>query len=300
MPAFFKMLKLVKIHHKKIIGGITLLLFSANYLLWSQIFAISKKPDLEVYFFDVGQGDAELISTKDGTQILIDGGPSNKILSNLGAVLPYYDDSLDLIVLTHPHADHVSGLMEVLDRYKVAQVIESGALYSTAEAIQFEKILKEKNIKKIVADRPLKLTFYNGAEFNIIYPDESFSGEFLKNVHDSAVVGELSYENKKILFMSDAEKKLERKLVDSGKIDDVDVLKVGHHGSKTSSNEFFLRVVRPEYAIISSGARNRYGHPHTEVLSRLASVGATILRTDLDGTIKVEIKNGNLSITKTK
>ncbi len=274
---------------------VSLAIFSALAFLGN-----AGRPDFAVFFFDVGQGDSIFIESRDGSQILIDGGPPNRILPLLGGKMDYFDRFIDVVVLTHPHADHVSGLIEVLEKYRVGMVIESGVDYHTAEAKIFENLIIEKNIKKIIIDSPAILPLFGGAVLKFIYPEESFLGKTLKNAHDSALVSELDLNGKKILFMADAEKKLEQKLVTEGRIGDIDVLKTGHHGSKTSSNDFFLRAVKPEYAIISAGRQNRYGHPHPDVLSRLAAAGAQIFRTDLDGTITLEIRNGQIYFKKAK
>lgn len=290
----------LKLHKNKILSGgllfVAALILLAGLYLWN----LERKPELQIYFFDVGQGDSIFIEAKDGTQILIDGGPTNKILPLLGGVMPFYDHSIDAVILTHPHADHVSGLIEVLKRYNVGAVIESGAGYNTAEAKEFEALVSEKHIKKIIIDKPVKLSFFKTAVLNFLFPDKSFEGQILKNVHDSALVSELDFEGKKILLVADAEKNLERYLVQKGVLGDIDVLKVGHHGSKTSSNNFFLKVVKPEYAVISVGARNRYGHPYQQVLSNLEAVGAQIFRTDINGTITLKINKGELSLQKEK
>ena len=284
----------LKLHKNQILSGGLLFLAALTVLAGLYLWNLWHKPELQIYFFDVGQGDSIFIEAKNGTQILIDGGPTNKILPLLGGVMPFYDHSIDAVILTHPHTDHVTGLIDVLKRYNVDKVIESGASYNTAEAQEFENLISEKHIKKIIIDKPVKLSFFKNAALNFLFPDKSFEGQILKNVHDSALVSELDFEGKKILFMADAEKNLERYLLQKGVLEDIDVLKAGHHGSKTSSNDFFLKAVKPEYAVISVGARNRYGHPHQDVLSRLASAGAKIFRTDLDGTITLEIRNGEL------
>lgn len=293
-----KFLQIFKLCKGKILGGAVLIFLALNFLVWSSVLENLKKPDIEIYFFDVGQGDASLIESKDGTQILIDGGPPNKILSKLSEVLDFNDRSLDVLILTHPHIDHVSGALEVLKNYDVGLLVESGVNYHTAEAIEFEKLAAEKKLKRLIVNKPTKLKFFHGAEIRFLYPDKSFKGLTLKNVHDSTVVSELFYKNKKILFMGDAEKIIERYLVSKNLVNDADVLKAGHHGSKTSNTKEFLSVVRPEYSVIEVG-RNSYGHPTQEVLSRLASVGSQIFRTDTDGTIKFEINNlGNLKLVK--
>jgi len=290
----------LKLHKNQILSGGLLFLASLMMLTGLYFWNLEHKPELQVYFFDVGQGDSIFIEAKDGTQILIDGGPTNKILPLLGGVMPFYDRSIDAVILTHPHADHVSGLIEVLKRYSVGKVIESGADYNTAEAKEFENLVSQKHIKKIIIDKPIKLVFFKNAELNFLFPDKSFEGQILKNVHDSALVSELDFEGKKILFVADAEKKLEQYLIQKGVLEDVDVLKAGHHGSKTSSNDFFLKIIKPEYAVISVGAKNRYGHPHQQTLSNLAAVSTQIFRTDLGGTIILQINNGELSLQKEK
>lgn len=294
------MKKFFDLYLKHILIGAIIILAFFDFIIWLEIFKKAGEPELAVYFFDVGQGDSEFISAKDGTQILIDGGPSSQVLADLAEVMPYYDHSIDMVILTHPHLDHVAGLLDVLDRYDIGEVIESGVDYNTAEAHDFEKLISEKNIKKIIVDRPMSLSFFGGAVLKFLYPDISYEGETLKNVHDSAIVSELDFEGKKILFMADAEKKTEDKLLAKGVLDDVDVLKVGHHGSKTSSNQEFLKAIRPEYAVISVGRKNRYGHPNQEALSRLASAGAEIFRTDLQGTVELAINNGALYIKSEK
>src|SRR3989344_745311 len=255
----------LKKYKNKIFWGTEAILISLAIFSVLAFFSGANKPDLAVSFFDVGKVNSIFVESKDGAQILIDGGPPNRILPLLGGKMAYFDRFIDVVVLTHPHADHVSGLIEVLEKYRVGMVIESGVEYHTAEAKIFENLVKEKNIKKIIIDRPANLPLSRGAVLKFIYPEKSCLGETLKNVHDSALVSELDFDGKKILLMADAEKKTELYLVENKLIGDIDILKAGHHGSKTSSNGFFLEAVRPEYAVISSGRKNRYGHPNPEV-----------------------------------
>lgn len=292
---FFQFFNLRK---EKIFLGAILILFSLNFLTWRAVFKNIKKPDIEIYFFDVGQGDASFIESKDGSQILIDGGPPNKILSKLSNVLDFNDRDLDVLIVTHPHTDHISGAIEVLQNYKISMVIESGIDYHTAEAEEFERLVYEKKIKRIMIDKPVNVKFFNGAKIKFLYPDKSFAGKIIKNAHEANLISEFSYKGKKIIFMGDAEKNIEKYLIDKNLVDDVDILKAGHHGSKTSTGKEFLLAVQPEYSIIEVG-RNSYGHPTQEVLSRLASIGSKIFRTDIDGTIKFEIDFlGNLKFSK--
>lgn len=289
---------LILLGREKILGGAIIVFLGANFIIWGSVFESAKSPDLEIYFFDVGQGDSNFIESKDGTQILIDGGPPNKILPKLSSVLDFNDRDLDVLIVTHPHADHISGIIEVLRNYNIGMVIESGASYHTAEAEEFNKLVIEKKIKRIIVDKPINLKFFNNAEIKFLYPDKSFAGKILKNAHEATVISELSYNGKSILFMGDAEKNIEKYLIEKNLVHDIDVLKAGHHGSKTSTSKEFLLASRPEYSIIEVG-KNSYGHPTQEVLSRLASAGSKIFRTDIDGTTKFEIDSfGNLKFSK--
>ncbi|MBI2023097.1 MBL fold metallo-hydrolase [Candidatus Giovannonibacteria bacterium] len=283
-----------KSYYKKGLWILFFVLAASNLIIWQAVFEKESEPDLAVYFLNVGQGDSIFIQARDGTQVLIDGGPNSQVLSKLGSVMPYYDRSIDAVILTHPHKDHVSGLIEVLKRYEVGAVFESGMEYNTSEAGEFERLIFSKGVKKIDVKGPTKLSFFNGGEIKFLYPDVSFEGRSLKNAHDAMLVAELIFESKKIMFMGDAEKGLEAALSWRGLIDDVDVLKVGHHGSKNSSSDVFLRKVKPEYSVISVG-KNNYGHPTSEAMTRLASVGSKIFRTDRDGTVIFEITGGAIS-----
>lgn len=284
---------------KNIVGSALLFVLAITSIIWSEVFRAENQPDMAISVFNVGQGDATFIQARDGTQILTDGGPDGTILSLLKEKMPYYDRSIDVVIATHPHKDHIAGLIDVLQRYQVGTFIESGTLYNTPEFYELERIIDGKGIRRIVLDHPGEITFYDHAVLRLLTPTLSFASTTLKNVHDADIVSELDFEGKKILLMGDAEKNIEKQLVDEKIIGKVDILKVGHHGSKTSSTEQFLWVARPEYAIISVG-RNRYGHPHQITLNHLSNVGAKILRTDIVGTVDVNIEHGTLLVQSEK
>lgn len=262
--------------------GFLLLLLGAVFLVWYAVFAGSKQ-DLTVAFLDVGQGDAIFIDIAGGQQILIDGGPNKKILAELGKVMPFYDRSIDIVIATHPDQDHISGLLDVLERYDVSLIIEPGAKSEIAAYESLENLIKEKGVKKILARRGMKLALSNGAYLLILFPDRDVSK---MDTNDASIVAKLVYGDTSFLFTGDSPKKIENYFVfiDSESLD-IDVLKAGHHGSKTSSSESFIGYASPEYAIISAGRNNRYGHPHKEVLDILEKLGIKILRTDLLGSI---------------
>lgn len=260
-------------------------------VVWYAVWYVEAHQGLRVTFFDVGQGDGILVETPLGNQILIDGGPSEKIVAKLGQTLPFWDRSIDLLILTHPHADHLDGLLEILRRYDVDMVMESGVAHSIPEYREWHTLLKEKNVRVVLARRGQTIDAGGGVHFMVLSPFEDYFGQSPKNIHNAMVVSRLAYGNGSVLFMGDAEKMVEYRLVHefSGVASETlhsDILKVGHHGSKTSTTDELLRTVTPSYAIISVGRKNRYGHPYQEVLDRLTSFGSTVLRTDQDGDIQ--------------
>jgi len=241
---------------------------------------------LTARFFDVGQGDAIFVEVPNGNQILIDGGPGDRILGKLGRALPFWDRSLDLLILTHAHVDHVGGLLEVLKRYRIGAVLESGQEYSTPEYQEWHRIIREKNIPVFIAQRGQVVYMGKDIKLNVLSPFENYDGVSLKNPHEANVSTKLIFGQTSVLLMGDAEKSIEYSMVEENSNGlKSDILKVGHHGSKTSSSEDFLKAVSPQFAVIQVGRKNRYGHPTQEVLDRLAAVGARIFRTDIDGDI---------------
>ena len=257
-------------------------------VIWYAVFYAEAHQNLIVSFFDIGQGDSIFIESPDGNQILIDGGPSDAVLSKLGHVLPFWDRSLDLLVLTHAHADHVTGLVEVLKRYHVDRVLESGEAYSTPEYQDWHTLIKEKNIPVTIAAAGEEVRA-GAVRINILSPNENENGVSFKNPHDANVTTRLQYGANSFLLMGDAEKMIEYRLLSETRQSlKSDILKVGHHGSKTSSSQEFLQAVAPKIAVIQVGRKNRYGHPHQEVLDRLGAIGTQILRNDLLGDITIE------------
>ena len=260
-------------------------------VIWYAVMHAEAHQDLTVSFFDIGQGDSIFIEAPDGNQILIDGGPSSAVLAKLGKVMPFWDRSLDLVVLTHAHADHVAGLVEVLKRYYIGRILESGEAYSTPEYREWHDLIAQKNIPVTIARAGEEIRA-GAMRLSVLSPFENYSGVSLKNPHDANVSTRLLYGSTSVMLMGDAEKPIEYILV-HGYRDMLasDILKVGHHGSKTSTTEDFVRAVAPRYAVISVGRKNRYGHPHQQTLDTLQKLGIRIFHTDLDGDVTF-ISNG--------
>lgn len=261
-------------------------LAACSAAIWYAVFLLDDHRDLRITVFDIGQGDSIFIEAENGNQVLIDGGPSSAVLGKLGSAMPLGDRSIDLILLTHPHVDHVGGLIEVLKRYDVGMVIESGANYSTSEYREWHAMLEQKHIPVVIARAGQKIRLSPKAALDILTPFQSFENISLKNAHDSMVVSKLTYASSSVMLTGDAEKYLEFRLLLSGADLKSDILKVGHHGSKTSTTADFVAAVSPRYAVISVGRKNRYGHPTQQTLDTLAKFNITILRTDLDGDIE--------------
>jgi len=250
---------------------------------------------LHVYFLNVGQGDAELIQTPDNKQILIDGGPGSTILERLGEVMPFNDRSIDMLILTHPHADHVAGLIEVLKRYDVDQIIESYLPYDTAEYAEWNSLKNEAEVTQAQAGQIVDLG--NEAKITILHPYGSApKGSRVKNPHDYVVVIRLDYGNESVMLTGDIEDEVEAELIINGASLSAQFLKVGHHGSKTSTSTKFLNAVNPQIAFIEVGANNRYGHPHPTIIERLENFGIKYYRTDRDGSSDLQLDGQNYLI----
>jgi len=268
---------------------ILLILGIAAVLLTVPIFGLSYSPpeELEVDFLDVGQGDAILIKSPFGQNILIDGGPDSKVIEGLGKNLPFWDKRIDLMVLTHPHDDHVTGLIEVIKRYSVKKILYTGVIHSAPNYLAWLEKIRERKIPLVIIDRPQKIVLGDDCYMEIIYPRKSFLAQETDNLNNSSIVARLVYGQTKFLLMGDAEMEVEKELLSSGGDLSAQVLKTGHHGSDTSSNEEFLEAVSPQIAAIQAGKDNDFGHPSLRILKRLERAGAEVLRTDINGTIKL-------------
>lgn len=246
--------------------------------------------NLKVAFLDVGQGDAILASTPFGQRILIDGGPDNSLLARVGSALPLYERTIDLVILTHPQVDHFRGFTELMRRYRVSSVIITGAVNDTAAYREFIETALEKRVEFIKADRPAKISLGKNMWLALLYPKEDISIAKVKDLNETSIFAKLTYGDIDFLFTGDAPARTEELLL----ADDIsaEVLKVSHHGSKFSSSQKFLQSVSPQYAVIQSGANNRFGHPSPQTLERLKAVHAEVLRNDERGDV-VMLSNGH-------
>ncbi|HRY62988.1 MAG TPA: ComEC/Rec2 family competence protein [Patescibacteria group bacterium] len=248
------------------------------------------KERLEVIFLDVGQGDAILIETPKGQQILLDGGEGQTILEKLGQYLPLTDRTIELLILSHPHSDHLDGLVEVLKRYTIKEVWLTGVVRTSSGYLEFLNLIKHKKIpvKNIFAcgtsnavECSDEITLEDKVRFKVLWPRENLAEKRVEDLNNTSLVLKLIYQNNSWLLPGDLDSAAEEQLAkDNSEELKADILKVAHHGSSSATSEEFLRLVSPTDAIISVGAPNDYGHPSPRILNRLKRAGINIWRTD--------------------
>ena len=258
----------------------------SNIFVWDALYERWPSDKLSVYFLNIGQGDAIFIDSPQHTRVLVDGGKNRKVLTELGKILPFADKRIDVVIATHPDADHIGGLPEVVSRYKVGMFMEPGVKSLNSIDDELHRRLDEKNTAKLIARRGMTINLGGGAKLQILFPTQDVSNW---ETNRASVVGRLTYGDRKFLLTGDSPIPIEKVLISlDEKMLDVDVLKAGHHGSRTSTSLEFAEAVSPDYAVISAGKDNTYGHPHKEVLDILEKVGSKILSTAERGTIKFE------------
>lgn len=282
-------MKFLKKYWREIILG---LLVFANLAVWVTIYEKRPSDILSIYFLDVGQGDSIFIDSPTHGRLLLDGGPNSKVLTELGKILPFGDRRIDVVMESHPDADHIGGLVDVVSRYDVGAFLEPGVKSPNNVHLVLEKEIKDKNIPNILARRGMVIDFGDGARLEILFPNQDVTNW---ETNDASIVAKLIYGDESFLLTGDSPKYAEYLLLalDSSDLKS-SVLKVGHHGSQTATSIPYAAAVSPEYAIISAGLNNRYGHPHKGVLDILNKVGAKILSTIDLGTIEFETNGTNL------
>lgn len=267
-------------------------------LIWLAVLSL---PDgrLRVAFLDVGQGDAILITLPDGRQMLIDGGPSPTELNwRLGQQMPFWDRTLELVINTHPDADHLAGLVSLPERYRLEQALVTDVEADSQLFQEWETELTDIQLTPIVGQAGMQLALGHGITATLISPGPALAG--IAEPNNRSLVLHLQYGRVSFLLPGDIEAEVERRLVLSGQLPKATVLKSPHHGSKTSSSQAFLAAVDPQLVIISVGEDNRFGHPAPEVLERYAAFGLPILRTDQRGTVEFVTDGRRLWVETTR
>ncbi|MFZ5925719.1 MAG: ComEC/Rec2 family competence protein [Bacillota bacterium] len=241
------------------------------------------KAELVVHFIDVGQGDSILVQTPSGKTMLIDGGPveaSERLLSYLKTSGV---ERIDVLVATHPHADHIGGLQEVLRTFPVGLVVDPGKVHTTATYERFLTLVDQKDIPFRLGRAGDEITLDSELEVDVLNPAEPLP----ESVNDCSVVIKISYGKVSFLLTADVEKEAENAMLGRGADLQATVLKVAHHGSRSSSSPWFLKKVKPRVAVIQAGSGNPYGHPHRITILNLQDYTDKIYRTDRSGSIVV-------------
>lgn len=277
----------------KILTGLLTTLLVLSSIVWQT----GQTTELKIYFFDIGQGDGMLIRTPTHENIVIDGGPDNSFLAKLGQALPFYDRTIDLMVLTHPHADHLTGLIPVLERYQVKRVLATGVIYQSSVYDKWQKLVEQEHAEVIYA-RAGQNFIFGQVKFSVIAPLKNYHGQTITeqggewrasdngdNLNNISVVIKMIYQQNSALFAGDLEIGGEDVLLKSGQDLKANLLKVGHHGSDTATGQKFLAKVSPKYAIIQVGQDNKFGLPDLRVINRLTRQGVKIFRNDQQGDV---------------
>jgi len=275
----------------------------ADATLWYLVLQSQKvETGAELYFLDIGQGDSQLVILPAGggqagsIKVLIDGGPTDAVLANLSEIFSPIDRRIDVVVTTHPQLDHFAGLVDVLNTYDVGVVVGNGRKGEIEPYREFHAALINHKVPYVQLEEGDGIRI-GDARFDILAPNkqEVLSGE----LNDTCIVALLTTPQFKALYTGDIGANIEERLVKDYNLD-VDVLKVGHHGSRFSSSEAFLKELSPDIAVIEVGSKNTYGHPTKQALERLGEFTQRILRTDKDGLIKIEYASGGLAVYSVK
>lgn len=292
---------------KKLLGVIIVMLVGG--LIFS---IINTSQDVRFYVLDVGQGSASLLRLPGGENVLIDGGPDAKAVAELGKILPFYEKTIDTLIITHSHDDHIGGLIDVFERYQVKTVLYTGVDDGTKIYQSLLAVIKAEQAKVVIASAGQELCFSSTSHvdatkdrFNcqlkmkILYPINSIANKEIDNPNDGSVVTVFEQDKNKIVVTGDLEIKGESEVVDAWQNkmnfseDDNVVYVAGHHGSNTSSSKKFLDYIKPDYSIISVGKKNKFGHPSLMILERLKARSKQVWRTDESGTLEVKLINNN-------
>ncbi|MEX0931528.1 MAG: MBL fold metallo-hydrolase [Candidatus Paceibacterota bacterium] len=257
-------------------------LLVVNVVVWGAS-AKANTSYLQVSFLDVGQGDAILIQSPTGNQVLIDGGRGEIVLQKISSIMPFYDKSIDVVIGTHPDLDHIGGLPYVYDAYEVAYSVDSGAESDTSAFRGYKERRDKEGSVYLSVRRGDVFHLGGGAELVILFPDRDVSQG---DANDGSIIAMLTYGETAVMLTGDASKKIERHILSlDGVALESTILKAGHHGSKTSSDELFVATIAPQFAVISASENNSYGHPHPEVMDVLSRHVKTVLSTAESGTV---------------
>lgn len=251
----------------------------------------------QVYFNDIGQGDSILIRSSDDKRVLIDSGIDITLLQELAETLPFYDKHIDIIAMSHLDADHIAGFVEVLEQYQVEQVWLNGSNKNNLLLMHLKELLKYEQVQIYEFKQEDKVEVGCCLDFEVIWPPETISESIEEN--DLSLAFILRSGEHSLYFAGDLSSEFEVKALQQF-TGEIDVMKVSHHGSKTSTSLEVLELLKPKLAVISAGRDNKFGHPHQEILDNLEIVNAQVYRTDIHGRIQISLQESTIRISTEK
>jgi competence protein ComEC len=273
-----------------------IIILGLNTLVAYRIVLLRQLGKLEIYMLDVGQGDSILIHTPDGGYGLIDGGRGQVVLSQLAEVLPIGDRRLDFVLATHPDADHIEGLISIVQNYQVQKIFITKNSTNSGVYAELKSAIGQRGIENFEIKDTNDFRLGCCTNFNILWPRETMDGYHESETNRLSTAVLLSYKNFRMFLAGDLPTPEELDSVQDLENRDITVLKVGHHGSRTSTSSEFLNKTKPELALISDGINNSYGHPHSEVLENLVEHNVKIFRTDQIGRISLDTDGEELEV----
>jgi competence protein ComEC len=242
------------------------------FIYGNREYRVLSQPVNKISFLNIGQGDASLITSKRGDRIIIDCGPDSKIIDQLESKLSFWARRIDMIIITHGDKDHYGGCRDVIQKYKVGKIMINGVFDSQNQSYQgLLDFIKDKGITILPSIENTYITLGDSIELHLLNPQSNLWGQDIKNDNSESIIILLKSANNSILLTGDADYKTETKILQKYPQLDVDILKAGHHGSKTSTSDNLLDAITPKQVIISAGANNSYNHPHPDVIDKLKS-----------------------------
>lgn len=267
-----------------------------GFFAWQTPLSQTNSKNLTVTFLDVSQGDAIHIQTPEGFEMLIDGGATSQVLRELSANRSFFDRDIDVVLATHPDTDHIGGLVDVLNRYQVHSIIQSNVVNESPASTAFALAVAQEQAEVVFVQRGDVIALGASTTVRVLSPLGDVS-QWQSNT--ASIVVQVKYGDIEFMLTGDAPVGIEEYILEYfGEMIESEVLKLGHHGSDTSTSEAFLALVAPQYAVVSAGLNNRYGHPHSDVVQRVQAQGAELVSTAQQGSITFETDGQTVWLTQ--
>lgn len=265
-----------------------------NISIWSSLFSVNNKK-LEITFIDVGQGDSILIKTPNNHYGIIDGGPNNDLVNKIEDLLPPNQRYIDFILVTHPDKDHINGFIELIESYSIGTIFINKYNKDSSTLGELENLIKKYNIQNFSLNESTDFEI-DSVSFDIIWPSVDMEVYNFYDFNETSVSAHIKFNGFDFVTMGDLSSNFESQAISKiqpSLLQDVELFKASHHGSRFSGNLELFNLLTPEYTVFSSGINNTYGHPSSEVISNATQVNSEIIRTDIDGNIKFSVTSNN-------